>query len=285
MAALNLQFVEFDAVTSTNDLIKQAIENGSGEGLVVRADSQDGGYGRYGRSWASPAGGLYMSVLLEPKRHIEDAAALATKLPTLSLIASLAVREAILRVIGDQFAANIRIKWPNDVIYIGEDDDTGSANVPMFHKLCGISLEQHQGAICIGIGINVFPPDDADDPDAIPTDPASATPTRNAPAYLATIAPNAPHLSIEALCTQVARELADLYERWFDEPFGAFKEWYDQVLALRGMNVRIEDNRQTVRTEGEVLGVDDHGRLLVRMRDGNVEPVSSGEAHVSLKGE
>src|SRR4030067_3754161 len=53
-------------VTSTNDVARSLAEDGAGEGTAVLALEQSGGRGRLGRSWASPAGGLYLSVILCP---------------------------------------------------------------------------------------------------------------------------------------------------------------------------------------------------------------------------
>ena len=55
-----------DEVVSTNELVKNALREGKAEGLVVRARRQLSGYGRQGRFWDSPEGGLYMSLLLRP---------------------------------------------------------------------------------------------------------------------------------------------------------------------------------------------------------------------------
>src|SRR5699024_199764 len=78
-SALSFRSVLCDEVSSTNDEVKRAIDAGEAEGLVVRALRQSGGYGRQGRVWASPEGGLYCSLLLRPQ--VTPAA-----LPTLSLV-------------------------------------------------------------------------------------------------------------------------------------------------------------------------------------------------------
>lgn len=282
---MDLQLVEFDTVSSTNDLVKQAIENGSDEGLVVRADLQSGGYGRYGRAWKSPAGGLYMSVLLRPSSHIEDASIMATKLPTLSLLVSMMVRSAVIDLLGDLFADSIRIKWPNDIIFVG--DSSSSSGAPMFRKLCGISLEKHKDAVCVGIGVNVKHADPGMDdgcaaesakPDASQTDGS----VRNSPIYLEDIVGSGDRLSVFELCKRVMKSLEAYYPKWLDVPFDHFKQEYDQALALNGMKVRIVDNRSSVIVEGEVSGVDPQGCLLVRTQDGCLESVASGEAHVNL---
>ena len=98
-----------EEVASTNDEVKRALEAGEPEGLVVRALRQVSGYGRQGRSWTSPEGGLYCSLLLRPQVAPRE-------LPTLSLVvhsgyfvptkAMLAVRETTERLISRSFAAS-----------------------------------------------------------------------------------------------------------------------------------------------------------------------------------
>ena len=100
---------ELAEVSSTNDVVKRALEAGEPEGLAVRACRQTGGYGRQGRTWASPEGGLYLSLLLRPRVP-------SAQLPTLSLVTGLAVREAVAAVADGSAAESVLIKWPNDVV-------------------------------------------------------------------------------------------------------------------------------------------------------------------------
>ena len=60
-------------VTSTNDVVKEAIRNDVSEGYAICAKRQTAGYGRRGHVWSSPEGGLYVSVLLRPAIHGIDA--------------------------------------------------------------------------------------------------------------------------------------------------------------------------------------------------------------------
>ena len=85
--ALRFRVESLEAVGSTNDEVKRALEAGEPEGLAVRARRQTGGYGRQGRAWASPEGGMYLSLLLRP--DVPPA-----QLPTLSLVTGLAVGPA-----------------------------------------------------------------------------------------------------------------------------------------------------------------------------------------------
>ncbi|MDF1700704.1 MAG: biotin--[acetyl-CoA-carboxylase] ligase [Planctomycetota bacterium] len=114
---------------STNDA---AAEGGYGPHTVVVADEQTGGRGREGRHFASPAGGLYASLLLDVPAEDMPAGAVA--------LVALAGAEAIEAVTGAQAA----IKWPND-LWLAE------------RKVGGILLERRGQQACViaGIGINV----------------------------------------------------------------------------------------------------------------------------------
>src|SRR5260370_24949102 len=52
---------------STSDRLKEMAREGAPPWAAVLADEQTGGRGRQGRAWASPPGGLYLSVLLRPR--------------------------------------------------------------------------------------------------------------------------------------------------------------------------------------------------------------------------
>ena len=132
-----MKLTVLDEVTSTNEVVKNALREGKAEGLIVRARRQLSGYGRQGREWDSPEGGLYMSILLRP-----DVA--GSGLATLSLVVGLSVQRALGQVAAPQFEDGIQVKWPNDVIYMPADCQRADE----YRKLCGISLEACGGGVC-----------------------------------------------------------------------------------------------------------------------------------------
>ena len=313
---------ELAEVSSTNDVVKRALEAGEPEGLAVRACRQTGGYGRQGRTWTSPEGGLYLSLLLRPRVP-------SAQLPTLSLVAGLAVREAVASFLDTKDAGSILVKWPNDVVVrqscreglcghktadsrhfqgmysgahavacgwrasdqalssggsedsrhesasgsvIGDSVSDSRSERASFAKLCGISLEAHAGGVCVGIGINVVPPDESVDVGG-----------KNRPAYLADVAGWARVDALEAIGS-VARAVlgafAPLYAVWCRQGFAPLLEEYEAHASLTGKQVRIADQAGSVLCEGTVRGIDVHGRLLVETDQGAIVPISSGEAHV-----
>ena len=121
---------QFNEVTSTNEVAKQYLEDGT----VIVADTQVSGRGRHSRTWHSPEGGLWCSLVV---KHRPD--------PVLNLAAALAVSKAF-----EQYGLKTRLKWPNDVHIENK-------------KICGILSETEGEFMVIGVGVNLnnreFPED------------------------------------------------------------------------------------------------------------------------------
>ncbi len=124
-----------DNIDSTNDRARTLATSGASE-VVVLADHQTGGRGRLDRAWASPSGGVWMSIVCRP--DIPPAHA-----PITTLAAAVATTEAV-----QNRGVDAGIKWPNDVL-------AGPAE----RKLAGILTEMEGEAdrvswIVVGIGLN-----------------------------------------------------------------------------------------------------------------------------------
>lgn len=132
-AVLTPIFEEVALTGSTNaDLLTRAAQ-GAPEGLWLRADTQDGGRGRLGRSWESPKGNLFASVIVRLRDTDPSPASLA-------FVTAVAVFDAV-RQMAPQIG--LTLKWPNDIL-----THDGS-------KLCGILLERTSDAVVVGIGLNL----------------------------------------------------------------------------------------------------------------------------------
>jgi BirA family biotin operon repressor/biotin-[acetyl-CoA-carboxylase] ligase len=95
----------FAELPSTMDAAHQLAADGAPEGTCVWAEQQTGGRGRAGRTWSSPPGGLYLSLILRPAREVRE-------IPQLALVAGLAVAQTIYEVTGLWTS----LRWPNDVL-------------------------------------------------------------------------------------------------------------------------------------------------------------------------
>lgn len=128
----NFKFYNFKTLNSTNDKAKILSSEGK-YNLVVIAQKQEKGRGRFGRKWCSEIGGLYMTIVLKEEN--------LDKVKYLTLIASVSVAKSIRRFSN----LNAKVKWPNDILI----DDK---------KICGILTETVSGKenyALIGIGLNV----------------------------------------------------------------------------------------------------------------------------------
>lgn len=90
------------SIDSTNTALKELAKQGAPEGYVLLADTQTGGRGRLGRTFFSPTGGLYASILLRPSIALSPA--------ILTCMTAVAVSDTIL-----SFGETCSIKWVNDI--------------------------------------------------------------------------------------------------------------------------------------------------------------------------
>jgi len=124
----------FDVLDSTQDKAFELLKNF--DEVIVIANRMEKGRGRYGNSWISELGGLYMSIGFKGKT-IEFSKSLLIITPICIL--------DILKF----YEIDAKIKIPNDIYYENK-------------KICGILIEMKENEVVLGIGLNVnqsqFPP-------------------------------------------------------------------------------------------------------------------------------
>ena len=96
--------ISYSVVSSTQEVAVRLAKEGAPHGTAVTAESQLLGHGREGRTWVSPKGGLYTSVVLRPE---------PTAFPLLSLAVGLEL-ERTLSPLAPK--ARLVVKWPNDLL-------------------------------------------------------------------------------------------------------------------------------------------------------------------------
>lgn len=131
----------FSEIDGTNAELLRRAGGGEAEGLALRADVQSAGRGRRGRTWNSPKGNLYFSVLVDAEPSIAGQVGFA---------AALALVEAIEAVVGKPLP-ELKCKWPNDLLWQGE-------------KVAGLLLEiaPERGQVVLGMGVNLVQVDVVD---------------------------------------------------------------------------------------------------------------------------
>jgi BirA family biotin operon repressor/biotin-[acetyl-CoA-carboxylase] ligase len=213
------------------------------EGTIVLAESQSKGKGRQGRKWLSPEGGLWFSVILRPR--IEPKHALK-----LTLLGSVAAVKTLNKLYGIE----AEIEWPNDVLINRK-------------KVCGILTEtsfrgKSLNFAVLGFGINAnldledFPRHLRD----------SATTLK---------AQLGKEISREILLCRLVENVEACYDVVKSGKFEAILDDWRKLSGFLGSYVRILDGQRSV--EGTALDLDTDGALIVRLKDGNIHKVISGD--------
>ena len=234
----------YDTVDSTNTVCKTLAREGAADGTAVIAARQTAGRGRMGRGFESPVGlGLYLSMLWRPVASPEG-------LLPLTAMASASAALAIRRVTG----ADVRIKWPNDLVLNGK-------------KLVGILTEVSLADggvdyVVIGIGVNL-----RQQPGDFSPEVAKIATSLAAEGY--DVEREALEAALVDALRQAFRHLC-APETYVDD--------YRQLCLNLGRQVHIPQTDETV----TALDIDGQYGLVVRHGSGAVETLRCGE--VSVRG-
>ena len=229
-----------ESLGSTNDVLKEGARAGADEWTTVLADTQTGGRGREGRTWASPPGGLYLSVLLRPE---------SAGVALLPLAAGVVVSE-----VAEEHGVAAELKWPNDALVRGR-------------KLAGILTEASSGSggvdwVVVGIGINV-----AVDVAAL------APPAGDVATSLHLEAGGTP--AVADVAAGVLARLPVWYDALQHRPDSVVSAWRERASRWWGMLVQVRTAESVFR--GRLHDVDEHGALIVDLEGGGSRRVLSGE--------
>jgi BirA family transcriptional regulator, biotin operon repressor / biotin---[acetyl-CoA-carboxylase] ligase len=251
---------------STNADVLALARDGAPEGVVVVADHQTSGRGRYDRTWVAPPGGsLLLSVLLRPPSRVASATTMAV---------AVAMAEAVEELTG----VSPGLKWPNDLVVAGQAGE---------RKLAGILAEadwpasatisagwrepsEHERAVVVvGIGLNVsWPADDEAIRDVADTAMALNWVTS---------------MPIDRVDLLVAflRRLDRSYGQLVSEgPHTALDEWRRRSATL-GRRVRVDLGPDEV--EGMAVDVTAEGHLVVEALGGRRRTFAVGDV-IHLRG-
>ncbi|MCK4938366.1 MAG: biotin--[acetyl-CoA-carboxylase] ligase [Methanosarcinales archaeon] len=230
----------FDEIDSTNRKARElAID--CPDGTLIIAERQSEGRGRMGKEWYSPPGGIWLSIILKPDISPEH-------IYRLTLVAGVAVAETLAGI-----GVAAQIKWPNDIL-INEN------------KVCGILTEVDAemdavNFLIVGIGINANI-----ELDMLPP----------------LLGVNSTSLKSESGSDINRVELVQRLLERFEQDYGTFingdfdsilKRWRKHSATLN-RQVRIVTRFKTI--EGEAVGIDHDGALVVEMEDGGLEREITG---------
>ena len=236
----------YKSLESTNKTAKEMAVAGAPHGTVIISDCQTMGRGRYSRSFFSPSGGLYLSIVLRPEvLHFEN--------PTLVTgFAAVSVCEAI-----ESISKKVpQIKWVNDIFIDGK-------------KACGILTEAvtdfESGGldwVVLGIGINVY------------------TRTEEFPTELQAIATSIyPDKKLLGVRNKLSAEIINriLGLEVLPSETEIFEKYKKRLMFL-GKEITVIQNQTEYRATA--IDVDSIGHLIVKNEKGEIITLYSGEIRI-----
>lgn len=228
----------FHTLDSTNSYLLTRAKSGAPSGSICFAEQQTAGRGRLGRTWFSPPGANIYCSLLWRFSNTEHISGLGIAVAV--MVADVLKKYGIL--------AGIQLKWPNDILFSRR-------------KLAGILLERNDpNSVVIGIGLNLYLPQDAD-PNWIGIQEITGrVALRN---YLA-------GLLINELLTRLS-----IYEM---RGLSGFIDAWRQYDILLNSLITVHTAMKTF--TGVMCGISDQGELLLQENTGEVRKFCYGEVSV-----
>jgi BirA family biotin operon repressor/biotin-[acetyl-CoA-carboxylase] ligase len=235
-----------EEIGSTQERARELARGGAQHGTLVISKVQTGGRGRLGRRWGSPAGGLWMSLVLRPN--------ISTKVAARTTQAAAAGVAKTLR----EFGVEASIKWPNDLLVDGRKicgilAESSIESVPVAAKKVGPGAEHPVDFVILGVGLNAnVDPQDLGVPD------------REVATLRSELGHDVDLLELlESLLSHLEAELERI------EDFGAILDDWRSLNCTLGNRVRVRRFGEVL--EGIALDLGPEGELLLKTTDGVVE--------------
>ncbi len=234
----------FNEVMSTNTVAKFLSMNGVENGSVVISEKQTKARGRSGKNWESPLGGVWLSLILNPKVD-------HSKIPLITLATGVAVENTLKKI----DIKNAEIKWPNDILINDK-------------KVCGILTEAVTSFntienVIIGVGIDVnmavenFPEELQENMTTLNDEFGEK-------------------IDENLLIKTFLEEFEKISEQFLNGEYEAIlKEWRKNAYTI-GKIVEIHESFSKP-YDAYVLGISRDGSLVVEKIDGTLSKVISGE--------
>jgi BirA family biotin operon repressor/biotin-[acetyl-CoA-carboxylase] ligase len=233
----------FPKLNSTNDHAADLRRRGKlFAPAIVLTSNQTKGRGRGSNSWWSDQGSITVTFVFPVEEHLSP--------HQVPLAAGLALRDAAAELTTNE---NIKLKWPNDVLFENK-------------KLAGLLCERVNKVDLIGVGVNVN------------TRVARAPKVlKNQITSLATIAKRKIHLT-DALIV-IANKLHPALSRRGERLFAETLQRYDAHHALIGKRITVTEPGTSASITGKCTGLDSKGRLLLR-RNNKTHPIIAGQVRM-----
>lgn len=234
----------FETIDSTNSEAKRYCFTNLAEYDVICSKMQNAGRGRFGKSWVSPEGNFYCSIIV-PKTSIMD------KMSQLSFVTALSIEHILESIFTkNNIHKKINLKWPNDVL-VGNK------------KISGILLEnggKNNEYVIIGVGVNLL---------------TSPNLIENKTTSLKSEGVN--FLKFEEFLDLFMISFHKFYNIWLESGFFTIRE--NWMLKAKSIGEIIHVNTGYHKISGKFIDIDLNGAMRLLLDDESIEIINNGEVY------
>lgn len=242
---LNTKFIgkkiyHYETTESTQDIGWQLGFKKLPEGTLIVSEIQRKGRGRLRRNWASPKGGLYLSLLLKPTFITPN------RISQIILLSGLSCIHAIKEGTGIECS----LKWPNDIFL--DNKKVGGI-------LCELNAESDRvNFVVVGIGININI-----DQKTLPPKTSSLGIEKNS------------KINRVKLLKAILENIEKYYISLKNGGFSSIRQEWEKFCFILGKRVKVKIQLKEI--EGQAEGIDKMGRLILRKNMTHIEKIFSGD--------
>ncbi len=233
----DFSFYYCKVLSSTNDKAREFAKEGKNK-IIVVAEKQEKGRGRFGRKWSSDLGGLYMTILIKEKN--------LGRAKYLTLIAAVSVAKSIKNLSN----LNAEVKWPNDVLINDR-------------KVCGILTETISGNgnyALVGIGANI--------------NQKKFNKNISNKATSLKLETNK-NYNINKIINIIINNFNSLYDYYNKKNYNKIISIWKKYSHTLGKKIKVKALSTTY--VGKAIDIDDNCNLILRLRNGELKKIVEGD--------
>ncbi|CAL7962434.1 BirA family transcriptional regulator, biotin operon repressor / biotin---(acetyl-CoA-carboxylase) ligase [Alphaproteobacteria bacterium] len=240
----NFTITKFDVISSTLAYARALIiERGCiPNASVIIAYQQTEGYGQYRRKWISTRGNIALTIALYPGVNTRPSITISQ----IPYLAAIAVGETVLALASTHTAIppeiKINYKWVNDVLLSKR-------------KVAGILVESFQGAILVGVGVNLISSPTLSD--------LGTFEKSNAHFYGATsLVAEGVDVEYDTFLILFLDHFEKHYNQWLQYGFAPIRNLWIKHAMYVNEQIRVKSSESV--HEGIFIGLDENGAMLLQ---------------------
>ena len=235
----------FQSVVSTNEYLKSVCDSGY-QNHVCLSEYQSGGNARLGRNWYSPfAQNIYLSIKHKFRKDI-------SAISGLSLVLGISIIKSLLSL---NLPNKFLIKWPNDIYY--EDKKI----LGILTEVIGESNGDCNAIIGIGLNVNMM-----------------HLPNSNNINWTSLKKITGENFDRNEICVLLINNIIRDLEKFNILGFQYYLDEWKYYDYLAGKQISVTNHNNVI--EGEYIGIDEGGNLLIKDNSNKIITLYSGDTSI-----